>query len=80
MAAARAAERADRGRIAVPLPGCRFEPADTVVGILHRGRVRGFRRTRQVDSDHEKAACGQLFVHLTVGGAILIVPSTAVQI
>src|SRR5439155_1406433 len=66
--------------IAAPRRGLRFQPAHTVVGILHARRVRRLGRERQIDRDDEDAARRQRAIHRLLGGAVLRVPRAAVQI
>ena len=44
-------QRANGGRITVPFSRLRFEPANAVVRVLHRGRVGRLWRAAQVDGD-----------------------------
>src|SRR5262245_55701564 len=51
MTAAGAPQRANAGGIAVPFVRLRFEPANAIVRVLHRGRVGRLWRAAQVDGD-----------------------------
>ena len=80
VAAAGACVDPELRRVAVPGRGLPLEPAHAVVGVLHGGGIRRFRRVRHIDRDHQQPALRQRAIHRFFRRAVLGIPRAAVQI
>ena len=80
LAAARDAHHPDAVGRAAQLARFRLEPADRVIDVGHRRRIRAVRRHAEVQRRHHHAAPRQRLVDRRVVGAIAAIPGAAVQV